>query len=210
MKTADVEMPTGVADLPGSAQLPPCELRRSRTDAEGEELVCGAGGFALGVQGRDDAAIAAICAACPVPGALADRRACLQLRPIRLVEKEGPLHPDGGETPMTNWRSDTEDTAQPTHTELRSFFSCRWFYTLRPERQPESLAVQCDGCPYWFPRPSVGLMRGYWAETDRIRAEVRRARTEPPPMRQSTWQPDAANRKRTWWTRLRKSVFGWI
>ncbi len=210
MKTAAVELSAGAAGVPNLVPLPPCELRRSRDGAQGEELICDAGGFALGVRGRDDCTIAAICAACPIPAALADRRACLQLRPIRLVEKEGPLPERSATVGDFPQRSDTGDTAKPANGELRTFFSCRWFYTLNPRRQPESLAAQCNGCPYWFPRPRLELMRGYWPETEHIRAEVQRARTEPPSATRSTWARDAADRKRSWRTRLRESVFGWI
>lgn len=131
----------------GDETLPPCELRRVERTARGAVLVCGAADVTLGVLGRDDADVAAVCRACPVPVALADRWACLHLRPIRLLA-------DG------RWQA---------------FFSCRWFYRLNPQRQPRSLPEQCYGCPYWFPRPDVALIPGYWEETRQIRAAVAEA-----------------------------------
>jgi hypothetical protein len=175
---ATICAPDMVSPLP---ELCPCELRRSRQGAAGEELICGAGGFVLGTRGRDDAAIVVICSACPIPAALAQPEACLQLRPIRLEE----------------------------HGEWRSFFNCRWFYTLRPERQIESREALCAGCPYWFPRPGIALMRGYWAETDRIRQTVQQARNGPPPA-QTTWARISVDRKRGWWSRLRELICGWV
>lgn len=128
--------------------LPPCALRRVERAAHGREVICGAADVVLGVLGRDDAVVAAVCRACPVPAALMDRWACLHLRPIRLLE-------DG------RWQA---------------FFSCRWFYRLNPQRQPRSLPEQCYGCPYWFPRPDVALIPGYWEETRQIWATVAEAR----------------------------------
>lgn len=150
-----VEVQGGVRmAAPGqTGALPPCELRRAKHTAHGTELICGAADVTLGELGRDDAAIAAVCRACPVPEALADRWACLHLRPVRLLE-------DG------RWQA---------------FFTCRWFYRLNPQRQPRSLQEQCYGCPYWFPRPDVTLMPGYWEETRQIRATVAKARGSCPP-----------------------------
>lgn len=157
-----------------------CELRRSRIADTGTELVCGAGGFVLGVAGRDDAAITATCAACPIPDDLADRWACLHLRPIR-IERGG---------------------------KLESFFSCRWFYELNLERQPRSLREQCYGCVYWFPRPEVALMNGYWEETERIRTAV--AHPESRPRRFPTWKIDAPPERPTVWGWIRRHIVGWI
>lgn len=137
-----IRIEADVTVVPG---LRGCELRRSRMIDTGTDLVCGAGGFALGVAGRDDAAITATCVTCPIPDEMTDRWACLHLRPIR-VERDG------------RWES---------------FFSCRWFYELNLERQPRSLGEQCYGCVYWFPRPEVELMKGYWQEAERIRSHRR-------------------------------------
>ncbi len=138
--------------------LRPCELRRVERTAHGRAVVCGAADVILGVLGRDDAAVAAVCRACPMPEALTDRWACLHLRPIRFLE-------DG------QWQS---------------FFSCRWFYRLNPQRQPRSPQEQCHGCPYWFPRPGVALIPRYWDETRQIRAAVAEARSPRP---QHTFTP---------------------
>jgi hypothetical protein len=88
-----------------------------------------------------------VCGSCIIPDLLAtDPWACLHLRPIRI-----DLNPGGP-----------------------AYFACRWFYNLRPERQPTDLAW-CHHCPYWFPRPPLSLIARYWQETDRIREAVRRA-----------------------------------
>jgi hypothetical protein len=125
-------------------ELRRCPLRRRDKDAAGVKLICGAGGFVLGIEGRDTAQIAATCRACPIPATLQDQRACLQLRPIRL--QDGDVN--------------------------ESFYPCRWFYALNLRRQPRSLWELCYGCPYWFPRPEIELIPRYWDETDRIREEV--------------------------------------
>ena len=122
---------------------PACELRRRQTQHGRVEISCAAGGFLLGVQGRDDDRIRRICGACPIPRELADDAACLHLRPIRIEE--------GGE--------------------LLSYFCCRWFYVLNPRRQPTALHQQCP-CPHWFPRPEVDLIPGYVKETDTIRDRI--------------------------------------
>lgn len=174
---AFVHINTDETAVPG---LRPCELRRSRTTDAGTELVCGAGGFTLGVAGRDDGAISATCSTCPIPDELADRWACLHLRPIR-VERDG------------RWES---------------FFSCRWFYELNLERQPRSLREQCYGCVYWFPRPEVALMNGYWEETERIRTTV--AHPESRPRRFPAWKNDAPPERPTVWGWIRRHIVGWI
>jgi hypothetical protein len=169
---------------PEIAGLRPCELRRSRAAGEGIELICGAGGFALGVAGRDDAAIVAACAACPIPDALGNRWACLHLRPIR-VERDG------------QWES---------------FFSCRWFYTLNLRRQPRSLVEMCVGCIYWFPRPQVALMGGYWEETEKIRTAVADAMARPdarPDPQHSLWARTPPEQPSIWrW--IRRHLLGWV
>jgi hypothetical protein len=143
---------SGADGSPHAEALPPCELRRVERTAHGREVICAAADVVLGELGRDDTAVAAVCRACPVPEALTDRWACLHLRPVRLQE-------DG------RWQV---------------FFSCRWFYRLNPQRQPRSLQGQCYGCPYWFPRPDVALIPGYWDETRQIRAAVAEARGSRP------------------------------
>lgn len=144
-----------------SQSLQPCELRRCVESDSDERFVCGAGGFVLGAPGQEDEQIAAICNACPIPGALQDRHACLHLRPIRVEQGES----------------------------LVSFFSCRWFYDLNVRRQPQSLAEMCYGCPYWFPRPDLGIIPRYWDETDKIRNAVAdpASAKRPEPLR--NWKP---------------------
>lgn len=88
-----------------------------------------------------------ICQTCRIPEIVnGDPWACLHLRPVRLTL-------DGTEPP---------------------YFSCRWFYNLRPERQPTDL-LWCHHCPYWFPKPPVSLIPNYWSETERIRDTISRA-----------------------------------
>lgn len=166
-----------------TTELRACELRQARRCAGGKELVCGAGGFTLGLVGRDGEAIRATCSACPIPAALRDHRACLHLRPIRIAEVG----------------------------ERATFFSCRWFYNLNPRRQPRSLDEMCTGCPYWFPRPAVEIMQGYWEETERIRTRVTRARNEPEAApRSSSWSPVGDRRTRSVWQRLLEFLFWWV
>jgi hypothetical protein len=152
MERGDARGVSGTDGSPHAEALPPCELRRVERTAHGRDVICGAADVVLGELGRDDAAVAAVCRACPVPAALTDRWACLHLRPIRFLE-------DG------QWQS---------------FFSCRWFYRLNPRRQARSLQGQCYGCPYWFPRPDVALIPGYWEETRQIWATVAEARGSRP------------------------------
>jgi hypothetical protein len=168
-------------DVPSSEPLQPCELRREERNAEDILLICGASGTALGRPGRDDAAIAANCNACPIPEALRDRRACLHLRPIR-------LHEAG---------------------EWQAFLSCRWFYNLRPEWQPRSLDTLCAGCPYWFPRPPAENIPRYWDETEHIRRVVVRARSRAQTVTQAEALP-APSKPPGLRQRLRGWLLGWI
>jgi hypothetical protein len=117
--------------------LPQCELRIAKAAAMGGkgnvELVCGAGEISLGSPEPDNPALRGICGECDVPAALASPSACLYLVPIRAMAPEG----------------------------LRSYYACRWFYSLNPRLLPTSVA-SCQGCPYWFPRPPLELIKGYW------------------------------------------------
>ncbi len=132
----------------------PCELRveRRTRDADGRERVeyiCGASGgpeqgYLLGVAGEDLSAMQALCNACPIPDALASRRACLNLVPVRRFSPG----PEQNEAPD-------------------AFFPCRWFYPLYGQHQPRDLTV-CQSCPHWFPRPPRELIPDYWPETRRM------------------------------------------
>ncbi len=146
-KAQEAQGMSGADVSPHTDALPPCELRRVERIAHGRAVVCSAADVVLGVLGRDDADIAAVCRVCPVPEALTDRWACLHLRPIHLL-RDGQWH---------------------------ALFSCRWFYRLNPRRQPRSLQQQCYGCPYWFPRPDVALIPGYREEKRHIRVTVAEA-----------------------------------
>lgn len=163
-----------------AAALRPCELRLSRAEDRRTYLICGAGAFVLGTVGQDDAAIAATCAACPIPDALASPQACLHLRPIKVA-------PQG---------------------QRETLFSCRWFYTLNLRRQPRSQHALCDGCPYWFPRPDAAQIPRYWQETEQIRAQVTQALLQPPQQPPTPEPPPP--RSRSWWRRALQAIVGWI
>jgi hypothetical protein len=69
-----------------------------------------------------------ICGACNIPSEIdpaRNRRSCLFLIPVRI------------------WEDDC----------LRTGFSCRWFYNLKPKRLPKEVWLCCLGCQHWFPRP---------------------------------------------------------
>ncbi len=159
-----------------------CELRIEKMlEDGGKELVCGAGGFTLKVPSENGSWMAEACAICPIPDELSgDGWACLYLRPIRVRESGA----------------------------IKSYFSCRWFYSLNPTRQPESIKTFCHGCTYWFPRPQVQKITGYWAETEAIREVIlhpsslsnRFADWRTPPS--SAWR-----RRRSWWRRVLTRAF---
>lgn len=152
------------ADVQGTA-IRPCELRLERRtrDANGKErveFVCGASGgpeagYVLGVAGEDCASMAAICNACPIPTALASRKSCLNLVPIRRFS--------GRALPMAQ----PDVSAGGGSEAADAYFPCRWFYPLYGQRQPRDTTV-CLGCPYWFPRPQRELIPNYWPETQRM------------------------------------------
>jgi hypothetical protein len=75
---------------------------------------------------EEDPLVTEICGACNIPSEMhPTRRTCLFLIPVRI------------------WEGDR----------LRTGFSCRWFYSLKPERLPDEVWKVCFGCPHWFPRP---------------------------------------------------------
>jgi hypothetical protein len=61
---------------------------------------------------------------------------------------------------------------------LRTGFSCRWFYSLKPKSLPGEAWQVCLGCPHWFPRPEKEtdvprmdrwirkILRMYWEPED--------------------------------------------
>jgi len=124
--------------------LQPCELRWKRPiegDGSGAvEIVCmAAGGKRLAVKGGDDGDMLATCGSCTIPSETA-RRPCLYLVPIKM---------------------------ERDHT-VRDYFICRWFYRLRPEKPATTTSCICDGCPYWFPRPPLNLLKDYERATHKI------------------------------------------
>jgi len=69
------------------------------------------------------------CLSCDIPAALTEKYACLYLIPFRVFENDG----------------------------VQSFYACRWFLTLNPQRIPKN-TIWCRGCRYWFPRPDESLI----------------------------------------------------
>jgi hypothetical protein len=130
----------GVA-VPG---LPACELRWERPvlgdPGDRREIVClAAAGKRLALVGAEAGAMRAACGSCPIPREMA-WRPCLYLVPFK-----------------------TERDGRP-----RDYFACRWFYLIKPEAPATSTASMCGGCPYWFPRPPVEMLRDLPATTGRI------------------------------------------
>lgn len=177
-----------------------CELRVER-QIQGEtgqnriEYVCGASGgpehgHVLGVSGEDLSAMAAICNTCPIPDALDSHRACLQLVPVRSFPAGKRLLP-------------VIQPPQQSEAETQSadaFFPCRWFYTLYGQKQPRDLSP-CIGCPYWFPRPPLELIPGYWPETQKmLRIVTGEERIESPP---TGFRPSQETRPQTFWEKIR-------
>lgn len=172
----------------------PCELRLERhtRDASGKERMedlCGAHGgpeqgYLLGIGGENLSSMRETCAACPIPDALASRRACLNLVPVRRFPPgQSPGDASGG-------RREPAD----------AFFPCRWFYPLYGQHQPRDLTF-CQGCPHWFPRPPRDRIPGYWPETRKmLRVISGEERIEKPP---TGFAPlPRPVRARSWWRRL--------
>ena len=129
------------AEIPGPQ---PCELRWERPvpgdPCRRREIVCMAAcGKRLAVVGDEESVLRAACTPCPIPREIA-RRPCLYLVPFK-TDRDG--HP-------------------------RDYFACRWFYTLKPENPATGTEIMCDGCPYWFPRPPLAMVRDLSAKTERI------------------------------------------
>lgn len=115
--------------------IPACELRSERPIAGdgrgGVEIVCmAAEGKRLAVKGGDEREMPATCGTCTIPRESA-RRPCLFLVPIKTERDQ----------------------------KIRDYFICRWFYTLKPELPATTTEWMCGGCIYWFPRPSVHLIK---------------------------------------------------
>ena len=158
--------------------VPACELRWERPiegDGSGAvEIVClAAGGKRLGLKGGDSSELLATCGPCPIPRETA-RRPCLFLVPIK-----------------------TERDHQ-----VREYFICRWFYRLGPEQPSTTTSWMCVGCPYWFPRPPLKLLKDYEKATHKMiqyhqevwAGRVTRERLGFWP---ATWSPPTP-----WWRRL--------
>ena len=140
--------------------LPVCWYRRLVRDGTGSipYYVCGcSGGIPIGTMGKETLGLAGTCGPCNIPVDLSPtRRPYLFLIPVRL------------------WEGDT----------LRTGFSCRWFYSLKPKSLPGEAWQVCLGCPHWFPRPEEesdvpGMDR--WIRT------ILRMYWEPEPPGESIW-----------------------
>jgi len=117
------------SEIEGRPPFQDCQYRRT-VDAVHEtpaHCVCDcAGGIPIGLDAAEDPLVMEICGACNIPSEIhPSRRTCLFLIPVRI------------------WENDR----------LRTGFSCRWFYNLKPERLPKEVWLCCLGCPHWFPRP---------------------------------------------------------
>jgi hypothetical protein len=116
-------------EIGGGSSLPPCHYRRvvDASPSLSAYYVCDcAGGIPIGSDAAEDSHFMEICGACNIPSELHPaRRTCLFLIPVRIWE----------------------------NSSLRTGFSCRWFYSLKPERLPTEVWKVCMGCPHWFPRP---------------------------------------------------------
>lgn len=81
-----------------------------------------------------------LCTGCTIPDSLRPaEKPCLYLIPLRIDE-------DGS---------------------MISFYACRWFYQINPQRLMHSTSW-CKGCPYWFPRPTVHLIKDYLATNRKV------------------------------------------
>jgi hypothetical protein len=180
-----------------------CELRLERQvkDAAGQnrlEYVCGASGgpkhgHVLGVSGENLSAMAAICNTCPIPDALESHRSCLQLVPVRHF-------PAGQRVLPVIEPSQQSQTKTPS---AEAFFPCRWFYTLYGQKQPRDCSP-CVGCPYWFPRPPLELIPGYWPETQKmLRIVTGEERLESPP---TGFRPSQETPPQTFREKLRRKI----
>lgn len=124
--------------------LPACELRWERP-MEGDgggavEIVCmAAGGKRLAIKGGGEREMLATCGSCTILREAA-RRPCLYLVPIK-TERDG---------------------------QIRDYFLCRWFYTLRPEQPATKTDWMCIGCRFWFPRPPVHFFKDLERVTQKL------------------------------------------
>lgn len=186
-------------------QVRSCELRiiRRVADTEGRERVeyiCGASGgpekgYALGSSDDDGASLAAICNACPIPDVLESKQSCLQLVPVR--------HFVAGKRPLPVIQPGDVSNAATCNEPTEAYFPCRWFYTLFGQKQPRD-TLMCQSCPYWFPRPPLELIPGYWNTTQkmvRIVTGEERIEMHPTGFRLSQETPP-----KTLWEKLRRKI----
>jgi hypothetical protein len=140
--TLEARGPTACGVVPPGPQ--PCELRWERPiegDAGGGiEIVCmAAEGKRLAVKGGDERELLTTCGSCTIPRE-SGRRPCLYLVPIKTERDQ----------------------------RIREYFICRWFYSLKPEKPATTTDWMCGACPYWFPRPSVHLLKDLGQVTQKM------------------------------------------
>lgn len=129
----------------------------------------------------------------PIPDALESYRSCLQLVPVR------PF-PAGQRVLPVIQPTQQSQTETPS---AEAFFPCRWFYTLYGQKQPRDCSP-CVGCPYWFPRPPLELIPGYWPETQKmLRIVTGEERIENPP---TGFRPSQETPPQTFWEKLRSKI----
>lgn len=184
-----------------------CELRlerctRQADNTERREFLCGASGgpeygYVLGVVGEDLSPMAAICNSCPIPDALENRRACLNLVPVRRFSS------GKRQLPVVQSPTDTSESTGPGETPDVSF-PCRWFYPLYGQNQPRDITL-CQSCQHWFPRPPRELIPGYWPQTQKMLRVVNGEESTdggPTGFTPAPRRPPAS----TWWQHLLQKI----
>ena len=144
------------------------------TGDDGQHQCVAAGGLPLAIMAKPGETAERVCFSCSIPGEIA-KRPCLYQVPIKLFREGG-------------WRS---------------YFPCRWFYTLDAyqKRFPDSV-VFCLGCTYWFPRPRHELMKDYLQATRHMITFYRELDTRPigiPPVKEKV---SGEVTRIPWWRRL--------
>jgi hypothetical protein len=168
----------------GADGLQRCRYRQERpvdaAEPSAVEVRCIAkAGASLGRKDRDLEAIARTCNTCPIP-CEAERRPCLYLVPMK-TERDG---------------------------RTRDYFTCRWFYKDRPEAPDESTDWMCGTCPYWFPAPPHGAVRGLEGVVQRMVAYHQAVWKNPPrpPVTPRSSTPPPTN----WLRRLVDWIRWWV
>jgi hypothetical protein len=166
--------------------MQPCELRWERTAADAgagrREIVCmAAAGKRLALVGGDEREMHAIRGSCTAPTETA-RRPCLFVIPIK-----------------------TERGAR-----VQDYFTCWWFYRMRPERPATETEAMCSGCIYWFPRPPTRLfpdLHGVTRRMIRYHQDAWAGCLPPSPFAAWNLSPSVPVSR---WRRLVRRITGWF